>query len=241
MEAVAEKMEQEEVTEEQVFSEEENTQEKNILECLLFATKKPVRVEVLARAAGWKKEKVLSVLEALQKDYETRGLGIFEIAGGFQLGTKAEYADYVKKLLMPSPRALSKASLETLSIVAYKQPLTRQEIEKLRGVNADSVLDQLLTRRLIKISGKKDVPGHPFLFVTTPEFLNFLGINDLSQLPPLPKEVKNFAAAFIQDAPHLLMDDSEPAASPQGTSEPSGEQTAELSQEVVSLESPSEA
>lgn len=218
MEAIAEKMEQEEVTEKEVFREEENAQDKNILECLLFATKKPVRVEALAKAAGWKKEKVLSALEALQKDYVARGLDIFEIAGGYQLGTKPEYSDYVKKLLAPPSRALSKASLETLAIVAYKQPLTRQEIEKLRGVNVDSVIDQLLTRRLIKISGKKDVPGHPFLFVTTPEFLNFLGMKDLSQLPPLPKELKDFSAAFIHDAPHLL-EETEMPVSPEETQE----------------------
>jgi len=237
MEAVVEKMKQEEITEEQVFSEEESFQDKNILECLLFATKKPVRVEELARAAGWKKEKTLHVLQALQKDYETRGLGIFEIAGGFQLGTKPEYAEYVRKLLMPPARALSKAALETLAIVAYKQPITRPEIETLRGVNTDSVIEQLVARRLIKISGKKDAPGHPFLFVTTDEFLNFLGIKDISQLPPLPKELKDFSGALVHDVP-LRVEEHETAVLLPKTPN-LNEQTVKASPEAVSYEVPS--
>ncbi len=237
MEAIAEHIEK---TEGQVIAEEEGAQYKNILECLLFATKKPARIEWLVKATGWDKKKVLSVLEELKKDYEGRGLDIFEIAGGWQFGTRPEYADYVKKLLAPPARALSKAALETLAVIAYKQPITRPEIEKLRGVNVDSVIDQLVSRRLIKISGKKDVPGHPFLFATTPDFLNFLGMKDLSQLPPLPKELKDFSAAFIHEAPHLLMEENETSALSPESSESHGEQASEPAQEIAHPEVPSE-
>lgn len=200
------------VAEEQIINEEESFQYKNILECLLFATKKPAKLELLVKATGWDKKKVLRVISELKVDYEGRGLALFEIADGYQLGTRPEYMEYVKKFLAPPPRALSKAALETLAVIAYKQPMTRPEIEKLRGVNVDSVIDQLISRRLIKIAGKKDVPGHPFLFATTPDFLNFLGIKDLSQLPALPKELKDFSAAFIHEAPHLL-EENEPESS----------------------------
>lgn len=238
MESMAEQIEK---TEEQIIAEEENAQYKNILECLLFATKKPAKLELLAKATGWDRKKVLRVISELKKDYDGRGLALFEIADGYQLGTRPEYVEYVKKFLAPPPRALSKASLETLAVIAYKQPITRPEIEKLRGVNVDSVIDQLISRRLIKISGKKDVPGHPFLFATTPDFLNFLGMKDLSQLPPLPKELKDFSAAFIHEAPHLLMEESETAAvSPESSDESRGEQTSEPAPEVVLAEVPSE-
>lgn len=211
MEAIAEQIEQ---TENQVLTEEENQQDKNILECILFATKKPAKLEQLMKATGWGKKRVMNALDALKKDVDGRGLCVFEIADGFQLGTRPEYADYIRKFLTPPPRALSKAALETLAVIAYKQPITRPEIEKLRGVNVDSVIDQLISRRLIKISGKKDVPGHPFLFATTPEFLNFLGMKDLSQLPPLPTELKDFSSALVHDAPHLL-DEGAASGSPE--------------------------
>src|SRR5581483_480902 len=115
-----------------------------------------------------------------------RGVRIAEVAGGYQFRTAAEYADYVKKFVQEKPSKLSRAALETLAIIAYRQPLTKAEVELVRGVDVDGVLNSLLTKKLIRVVGRKDVAGRPWVYGTTPQFLELFGLNDLSSLPPLP-------------------------------------------------------
>jgi segregation and condensation protein B len=114
-----------------------------------------------------------------------RGIALEEVAGGYQLRTPREHALYVRKLLAAKPPRLSRPLLETLAIVAYRQPITRPEIEQLRGVDSGGVLDTLLERRLIKIAGRKEAPGRPIVYATSTEFLEVFGLRDLDGLPDL--------------------------------------------------------
>ncbi len=108
-----------------------------------------------------------------------------EVAGGYQLRTPKEHALYVRKLLAAQPPRLSRPLLETVAIIAYRQPITRPEIEQLRGVDTGGVLETLLERRLIKIAGRKEAPGRPMMYATTPEFLEVFSLKDLESLPDL--------------------------------------------------------
>jgi segregation and condensation protein B len=128
-----------------------------------------------------------SILAELQAEYESqnRGIRVVEVAGGYQLRTAKANADWVKKFLGGRPARMSKATLETLAIVAYRQPITRAEVEAIRGVDVDGVMTTLLERNLIRAVARKDVPGRPFLYGTTPEFLQLFNLKDLSQLPTL--------------------------------------------------------
>lgn len=166
---------------------------KAILEALLFLSDEPLEPD---RFKGIIDEvtpdKIKELFEELKKGYDDRngGLKIAEIAGGYQILTKPEYAPWIKKFnLVKLSARLSRAGLETLAIIAYKQPLIRAEIEAIRGVNVEGILKNLLDRRLIKILGRKDVPGKPLLYGTTKEFLHYFGLKDLSELPTL-KEFK---------------------------------------------------
>jgi segregation and condensation protein B len=114
-----------------------------------------------------------------------RGIVLEEVAGGYQLRTPKEHALYVRKLLAAKPPRLSRPLLETVAIIAYRQPITRPEIEQLRGVACGGVLDTLVERRLIKIAGRKEAPGRPIMYTTTPEFLELFGLKDLGGLPDL--------------------------------------------------------
>lgn len=166
----------------------ERQEYKNIIEALLFISSKPVRIKEISDVIGISVEEVRNLLEEMETEYQNRGLQIIQIAGGYQLVTKPEYSEYLKKFTSSPPSRLSKAALETLAIIAYKQPITRPEIEKIRGVNVDGVINTLLEKKLIKISGRKDVPGKPFLFSTTDEFLSYFGINSLAELPKFSDE-----------------------------------------------------
>jgi segregation and condensation protein B len=114
-----------------------------------------------------------------------RGIVIEEVAGGFQMRTPKEYATYVRKLLATKPPRLSRPLMETVAIIAYRQPITRPEIEQLRGVDTGGVLETLLERRMIKIAGRKEAPGRPMVYATTDEFLEIFGLKDLESLPDL--------------------------------------------------------
>jgi segregation and condensation protein B len=143
-----------------------------------------------------KAQEVREAIAELQQEYnrEGRGVRLAEVAGGYQLRTAWENAEYVKMLLRERPSRLSRAALETLAIVAYKQPLTKTEIEVVRGVDVDGVLGSLLAKKLIRMMGRKDVPGRPWVYGTTPQFLELFGLKDLSSLPPL----KELAAGMAQ-------------------------------------------
>jgi segregation and condensation protein B len=122
---------------------------------------------------------------AAQYAAENRGIVIDEVAGGYQMRTPREHAGYVRKLLAARPPRLSRPLMETVAIIAYRQPITRPEIEQLRGVDSGGVLETLLEKRLVKIAGRKDAPGRPIIYETTAEFLELFGLKNLEGLPDL--------------------------------------------------------
>jgi segregation and condensation protein B len=161
---------------------------KSILESLLFVADGPVPVQRFCEIVdGASKDEVCAALAELQSDLDgsSRGVHLVEVAGGFQMRTVRANADWVKKFLGGRPARMSRATLETLAIIAYRQPITKAEIEAIRGVDVDGVVNTLLERNLIRAVARKDVPGRPFLFGTTPEFLQLFNMKDLSQLPTL--------------------------------------------------------
>jgi segregation and condensation protein B len=161
---------------------------KSILESLLFVADGPQSAQRLTEVLDHvDRQTIQSVLSELQNELETqdRGVRLVEVAGGYQLRTPKANADWVKKFLGGRPARMGKATLETLAIVAYRQPITKAEIEAIRGVDVDGVINTLLERNLIRAVARKDVPGRPFLYGTTPEFLQLFNLKDLSELPTL--------------------------------------------------------
>jgi segregation and condensation protein B len=161
---------------------------KAILESLLFAAGEPVSLNRLAAVLdSVPKEQIRDALTALGSQYAQggRGLTVEEVAGGYQLRSRKEFAPQIRKLLAGKPPRLSRSLLETLAIIAYRQPVTRPEIEQVRGVDCGGVLETLLERRLVKIAGRKEAPGRPMLYATTSEFLEVFGLKDLDSLPDL--------------------------------------------------------
>jgi len=166
---------------------------KSIIECLLFFSDKPLSIEKLAEIMERDSfDEIKEAVEDLQKEYELRnsGLQVLNIAQGYQICTRSEFSRWVRKLYKAQTTfQLSLPALETLSIIAYKQPVTRGEIEKVRGVDASYVLRTLLGKKLIRISGRKKLPGRPILYGTSPDFLRYFGLKDLSEIPSL-EEIK---------------------------------------------------
>ncbi|HEX2228611.1 MAG TPA: SMC-Scp complex subunit ScpB [Candidatus Binatia bacterium] len=161
---------------------------KSIIESLLFVAEGPLTLQRLAEVLdGAGKKDIATALEQVKTDLETnqRGVRVVEVAGGFQLRTAKENADWVKKYLGGRPARMGRAMLETLAIIAYRQPVTKAEVEAIRGVDVDGVVNTLVERNLIRAVGRKDVPGRPFLFGTTPEFLQLFNLKDLTELPTL--------------------------------------------------------
>jgi segregation and condensation protein B len=157
------------------------------IEVVLFVSDTPVTVENLrAVLEGFNKDEVRELVAELTTKYEDRGIHVVEIAEGYQLRTKPECGDWVKKFhKLTKSTKLSQAALETLSMIAYRQPITRQEIEDIRGVDSSGVLKNLLDKNLIKSLGRKKVPGKPVTFGTTKKFLEYFGLVKLSDLPTL--------------------------------------------------------
>ncbi len=157
-----------------------------IVEALIFASPEPVTVKTLTRLLESEpKEDILAAIETLKREYERPGgLQLVEVAGGYQIVTRPELHEWVRRLFHErTTQKLSVAALETLAVVAYKQPVTAPEIAEIRGVNTAGVVSTLIERKLIKIVGRKQVVGRPFLYGTTREFLDRFGLNDLSDLP----------------------------------------------------------
>ena len=158
----------------------------SIIESLLFATDKPLTPANIKQLVGERDLDVINeALQQLHEHYATRGVQVAEVAGGWQLRTAPENAAWVQKLLGGRPVRLTRAQLETLSIVAYRQPVTRPEIDEIRGVDTGATIKLLLDRSLIRILGKKEEPGRPLLYGTTKEFLEFFNLKDLRDLPTL--------------------------------------------------------
>ena len=163
----------------------------DILEALLFASDTPLepeRIREVLELPGVAAAREL--VEALSSRYADRGLQIVEVGGGYRMVTRAEVAPWLVRLTRSrTKQRLSRPALETLAIVAYKQPVSRPEVDAIRGVNSEAVLESLLERRLIRIPGRKDAPGRPYLFQTTREFLVAFGLRDLGDLPKVEGEL----------------------------------------------------
>lgn len=172
---------------------------KRIIEALLFVSDKPVSVEALKDVLKEvEPTEIRSLVEELNGECVASGrsFGIKEIAGGFQMLTDPLYSRWISALYKRPPDRLTGPSLETLAIVAYKQPITRTDIEAIRGVNVDGVLRTLEERQLIKTKGRLDAPGRPILYATTNEFLQYFGLKSLEELPKL-KEFKESDLDFV--------------------------------------------
>ena len=167
----------------------------SIVESLLFASDRPLTLADLKRLLGERDgKKVTAALDALRARHEDTGIQLASVAGGFQFRTHAENGAWVSKLVAGRPQRLSRALLETLSIVAYRQPVTRPEIDEIRGVDCGPVLKTLLDRGLVRMIGKKEEVGRPILYGTTPEFLRTFTLRDLNELPTL-REFHELSAA----------------------------------------------
>ena len=180
---------------------------KAVVEALIFASPEPLTPKMLFRLlADEPKEDVKATVEALKADYESRpGLQFVEVAGGYQIVTRPELHEWVRRLFHErSTQRLTVQSLETLAVIAYKQPITALEVGEIRGVNTSGVLTTLLERHLVKIIGRKNVVGRPFLYATTKEFLIRFGLNDLTDLP----KIEDMAEALGFEPPAGLVEQS---------------------------------
>jgi len=178
---------------------------KAVVEALIFASPEPLTPKMLYRLlADEPKEDVAATVEVLKADYESRpGLQFVEVAGGYQIVTRPELHEWVRRLFHErSTQKLTVQGLETLAVIAYKQPITALEVGEIRGVNTSGVLSTLLERHLIKIIGRKNVVGRPFLYATTKEFLIRFGLNDLNDLP----KIEDMAEALGFDPPARLIE-----------------------------------
>ncbi|HEV8346756.1 MAG TPA: SMC-Scp complex subunit ScpB [Vicinamibacterales bacterium] len=176
---------------------------KAILEALIFASPEPLTPKQMFKLLDTEpKEDVQAALAELKQEYERpAGLQLVEVAGGYQIVTRPDLHEWVRRLFQErSTQRLTVQSLETLAVIAYRQPITAVEITEIRGVNASGVLSTLLERGLIKIAGRKQVVGRPFLYATTREFLIRFGLNDLNDLP----KVEDMAEALGLEAPLLV-------------------------------------
>jgi segregation and condensation protein B len=179
------------------------TEVKAILEALIFAAPEPLTLKAICKLLDNEpKEDVQAALMALKSDYDRPGgLSLVEVAGGFQIVTRSDLHEWVRRLFHErSTQKLTAQGLESLAVIAYRQPITALEISEVRGVNTSGVLNTLLERHLIKIVGRKQVVGRPFLYGTTKEFLIRFGLNDLNDLP----KVEDMAEALGLDTPILV-------------------------------------
>jgi segregation and condensation protein B len=185
---------------------------KPVMEALLFVSGDPLPLRRLSEILETDLDIVKLALDDLAADYAAKpgGLQLLEVAGGYQLRTRQDHAVYVRRMLERKKKiTISGPALETLAIIAYRQPLTRAEIEAIRGVSVDGVLRSLLDKRLVKVAGVKEVPGRPNLYKTTRMFLEFFGLNSLADLPPIEQLENTFSSQSQVE--------EEPPVSPDGT------------------------
>jgi len=171
----------------------ERSTAKGIIEALLFASEKSISLEEICQVLEGEDKKTLKeLIEELKGEYELQGRGfrLVKVAGGFQVCTRPDFAPWLAKLFRSRRISrFSKPALETLAIVAYRQPVTRAEVESIRGVNVEGVLRTLLEKGMVRIRGRKDSPGRPLIYGTTNRFLEYFGLNSLSELPRLEELV----------------------------------------------------
>ena len=187
---------------------------KAILEAILLAAPEPLPLKRISEVMGLDEKDAHILVDDLRKEYQQPGRGLYvqEIAGGYVLTTRPEYAEYVEKLLQPRGRGLSHAALETLAIVAYRQPITKAEIEGVRGVSVDRSIETLLDRRMVKELGRKESPGRPMLYGTTREFLQYFGLRAVSELPPLAVDTTE-AGLILKTHEQVRSEDGDPHSS----------------------------
>ncbi len=169
---------------------------KNILESLLFVADEPLALERLRKIIPEvDTPQIRQAMSDLAAEYDARNTSFYldEIAGGYQLRTRPAYTEWIQRLVQPKPARLSRAALETLAIIAYKQPVLRADIEHIRGVDSGGVLRMLMERKLIRILGRKEIPGRPLIYATTKLFLEVFGLKDLKELPT-PQEIESLGA-----------------------------------------------
>jgi segregation and condensation protein B len=175
----------------------DDKQKQSVLEALLFLSGEPITLAAIKEVIGIPEPEIKGLIDELVMQYRERNGGFFiaEIANGYQMVTNPGYSEWVIKFRSTQmSNKLSMPALETLSIIAYKQPLIKAEVEQLRGVNSDSAIKTLIEKRLIKVIGRKEGPGRPFLYGTTKEFLQYFGLKDLTELPTLKDFVREEAA-----------------------------------------------
>jgi len=206
-------MDETEVTPEQLLPELETEPQqapvdherlRAVVEAVVYLTDQPLGVDQIAAALSQSRDVIAEVLDSLVREYEKpeHGIAIREVAGGFSMATKAEHHDEVRQFVrnLQSPVKLSLPSLETLAVIAYKQPITAPEIMEIRGVQGAGVLKTLLDRKLIAAAGRKNVIGKPILYKTTREFLVQFGLKDMSELPSI-KEFEEIRRMSVESTP----------------------------------------
>jgi segregation and condensation protein B len=183
-----------------------------VVEALLFAAEKPLDLAMLEEATQFSRQLLESALASLRSAYAagSRGVILVDLGGRWQLRTEPQVGVYVRRMLQVKPLRLTRAALETLAIIAYRQPITRPEMEDLRGVDCGAVTKALLERKLIRILGKKDEPGRPLIFGTTKEFLELFNLRDLTQLPTL-REFQE-----LSEESRKIVEDEAPRPAPAG-------------------------
>jgi segregation and condensation protein B len=166
------------------------------LEALLFVASEALSIEALVKLTGASHVEVAETLQTIAEQFAERGIVLREVAGGYRFATSPSARHAVEAYLMPARTTLSPAAMETLAIVAYLQPVTKAEIEAVRGVNVDSVVNTLGDRRFIAEAGRRDVPGRPMEYRTTPDFLESFGLRSLEELPPVDLEAETLELAL---------------------------------------------
>jgi segregation and condensation protein B len=195
---------------------------KGVIESLVFVADKAITVQQLAEVSRAETRDVRKLLHELRAEYQSRGIHLDEVAGAWQFRSSATNAPFVRELLQTKPVKLSRAQVETMSIVAYRQPITRPEVDDIRGVDSGSALKVLLDRNLIRMIGRRDEPGRPMLYGTTSTFLEFFGLRALRDLPMLREFTELSPESQATLASELAGEPSEMAAvvaSPEVTEE----------------------
>jgi segregation and condensation protein B len=196
---------------------------KYIIESLLFVANEPLTVDRIKKILiQVETGEIRDAMAELTAEYEARGGGFYldEVAGGYQIRTRPQYTDWIKKLIQPKPLRLSKPALETLVIIAYKQPIIRSDIEHLRGVDCGGVIRVLLERKLIRVLGRKEIAGRPLIYATTKRFLEIFDLKNLRDLPT-PKEIEELAATTNEGDQAVIIDSDQKIEDSPETSEDS--------------------
>lgn len=194
---------------------------KNIIESLLFVAEEPLTVDKIKRILTQAETaEIRAAIGEISAEYEMRrgGFYLHEVAGGFQIRTRPEYTGWIKALIQPKPLRLSKAAMETLAIIAYKQPSIRSDIEHIRGVDCGGVLRVLLERKLIRVLGRKEIAGRPLIYATTKRFLEVFDLKDLKDLPT-PKEIEELGGSASERRAEIALENDHARNSTLGPAE----------------------